>query len=99
MDLTAPSLQAPSTAPRTLDPERLSALRESAEALEASFLAEMLRLSGVAKPPSFGGGGAGEDAFAGFLSDAYAERLVDTGGLGLAESIFRSLVAREGAGE
>ena len=80
---------------QTIDPERIAALRASADALEASFLAEMLRHSGVAKPPSLGGGGAGEDAFAGFLSDEYANRLVEQGGLGLSEQIFEALVARE----
>jgi len=74
---------------------RQQALRNSAEALEQSFLAEMLRLSGVARPPETGGGGAGEDAFAGFLADAYAAELAETGGLGLAEGIYQSLLARE----
>ncbi|MEM8869774.1 MAG: rod-binding protein [Pseudomonadota bacterium] len=83
----------------SVDPARLSALRASAEALEASFLAEMLRHSGVAKPPQTGGGGAGEDAFAGFLADEYADRLVKSGGIGLSEQIFQALVAREDAAQ
>ncbi|MEM8787323.1 MAG: rod-binding protein [Pseudomonadota bacterium] len=78
-------------------PTRETALRNAAEELEASFLAEMLRLSGVAKPPETGGGGAGEDAFAGFLADAYARELVAAGGLGLSDHIYRALAAREGA--
>lgn len=96
MDAISSAAQSASAA--SIPSERLEALRGSAEALEASFLAEMLRLSGVAKPPSLGGGGAGEDAFASFLSDAYAEKLVSTGGLGLSEGIFQALVAREGGG-
>ncbi|WP_233417223.1 rod-binding protein [Halovulum marinum] len=74
---------------------RQQALRRSAVALEESFLGEMLRLSGVARPPDTGGGGAGEDAFAGFLADAYAAELAGAGGVGLAEQIYRALLARE----
>jgi len=87
----------PQTAPDAagLPPERLQALRGAAQELETSFLAEMLKHSGVARPPETANGGAGEEAFASFLSDAYARQLADTGGLGLAEHIFRSLVARE----
>lgn len=76
-------------------PTRQQALRNSAKELEQSFLAEMLRLSGVARPPESGGGGAGEEAFAGFLADAYAAELAETGGLGLAEGIYQSLLTRE----
>ncbi len=80
---------------RAIPPEREAALREVSQALEATFLAEMLRHTGVAKPPDGFGGGAGESAFASFLSDAYATELSRKGGIGLSEAIFRSLAARE----
>lgn len=83
---------APVSAPNA----RQDALRESATALEQSFLAEMLRHAGVARPPEFGGGGAGEDAFAGFLADAYAEELTRAGGIGLADHIFQALLKGNG---
>ena len=75
--------------------EREARLRSVSERLEASFLAEMLKQAGVAEPPKSFGGGAGETAFASFLADAYADALAARGGIGLSESIFRSLVARE----
>ncbi|WP_112320731.1 rod-binding protein [Oceanibium sediminis] len=75
------------------DPGRPQELRSAATALEQSFLAEMLRHSGVGTPPEGVNGGAGEDAFAGFLADAYADHLTRAGGLGLAEQIFQSLLA------
>ncbi|MHA3978341.1 rod-binding protein [Halovulum sp. GXIMD14794] len=84
------SLQA--MAPKTANTTRHEALRASASALEQSFLAEMLRHAGVARPPESGGGGAGEDAFSGFLADAYAEELTRAGGIGLADHIFEALV-------
>lgn len=78
-----------------ITPARLQALQGAATELEASFLAEMLKHAGVAKPPGAANGGPGEEAFSGFLSDAYARELAGAGGIGLSEHIFRSLLARE----
>ena len=94
----APLLGAPPSAP-ALTPEREAALMESARALEASFLAEMLGAAGMGETRQAMGGGAGEDAFGSLLTRAQAEEMTRAGGIGLARSIFESLVARErGAG-
>ncbi|MBL9059770.1 MAG: rod-binding protein [Mangrovicoccus sp.] len=74
------------------DPD--AALRRAAEKLESTFLSEMLRSAGLGETAETFGGGVGEDQFASFLSDAQAETIVTGGGIGLAESIFRSLKAR-----
>ncbi len=66
-------------------------LREVAKDLEASFLSEMLKHSGLGKPRESFGGGTGEDQFSSLLIDAQARAMVDAGGIGLAESIFQSL--------
>lgn len=66
-------------------------LREKAKDLEAAFLAEMLKLSGVGKMQDSFNGGAGEEQFSSFLADEYARIMVEKGGIGLAESIFQSL--------
>lgn len=79
-----------------LPPERFAAIQKVAEELEAGFLSEMLKHSGVATPSETMGGGAGETAFAGFLSDAYAAELAKIGGLGLSEHVVAALIAREG---
>lgn len=79
-------------------------LREKAEALESAFLAEMLRHSGPGSGPGEGfgslrgafGGGIGEEQFGSFLREAMAARMVRAGGIGLTESLLRSLGAREG---
>lgn len=63
-------------------------LRSAAQSFEASFLAEMLRYSGLNAMPAGFGGGAGEEAFASLLTDQYAELLSARGGIGLAERIF-----------
>jgi len=71
--------------------EEDTSLRKVAKELEASFLAEMLKYSGVAVPSDSFGGGAGEDAFASFLINQYADQFAGAGGIGLAENIFHSL--------
>ena len=70
-----------------------SALRRSAEALETAFLAEMFKATGIGLSPEGMTGGAGEEHFASFLSEAYARAMVARGGIGLADQIERSLVA------
>ncbi|MEO0914184.1 MAG: rod-binding protein [Pseudomonadota bacterium] len=69
------------------------ALAGKAKELEAAFLSEMLKAAGVGKPLESFGGGAGEDAFAGFLVREYATMMADRGGIGLAESIVKALSA------
>ncbi|OSP54738.1 rod-binding protein [Pseudoruegeria sp. SK021] len=72
-----------------------AALREVSVKLEASFLAEMLKSSGLGAGAGEFGGGEGEEQFASFLRDAQADSIARAGGLGLAESIFQSLKARQ----
>jgi hypothetical protein len=77
------------------DPSRGdAALREVARALEASFLAEMLKQASFGESRESFGGGAGEDQFASMLRNEHARLLADQGGIGLAESLFQALVAR-----
>lgn len=93
MDIT--SLPGPVPATPTRQPEPDRALRDKAEAFEAIFLAEMLKHGGINATPASAGGGAGEDAFASFLTDEYARLLAARGGLGLADQIFAALQATE----
>lgn len=68
-----------------------AALRSAAVALEAQFLSEMLKSAHFGEAREGFGGGAGEAQFASLLRDAQAERLAESGGIGLAEQIFRVL--------
>ena len=76
-------------------PLREARLRDAALRLEAGFLKEMLSAAGLGRVPSTLGGGAGEDQFASFLLEEQALRLARAGGIGLAESLFQSLAARD----
>jgi peptidoglycan hydrolase FlgJ len=67
-------------------------LREAAIKLEASFLAEMLKSTGMGKSRGAFGGGSGEDQFSSFLVRAQADQMARAGGIGLAESFFDALV-------
>ncbi|MEO0939523.1 MAG: rod-binding protein [Pseudomonadota bacterium] len=68
---------------------------DAAKKLEATFLAEMLKSAGLGQSRERFGGGAGEDQFASFLVQAQAEKMVDAGGIGLAETLFQSLKERD----
>lgn len=80
-----------------LRPEDEQDLRAVAQDLEASFIAEMLKHSGLGEAPDSFGGGHGEDQFSSFLRAEHARLLAEHGGIGLAEGIFRALVATSGA--
>ena len=69
-------------------------LREAAQKLEATFLAEMLKSAGVGAPRDTFGGGHGEEQFASFLREAQAEEMVKAGGIGLAEALFEAMKVR-----
>lgn len=66
-------------------------LRDAAQQIESLFLAEMLKSSGLDAVPGAFGGGVGEDHFSSFLIDAQAREMAKAGGIGLAESLCRSL--------
>lgn len=71
-----------------------AALRAAAHKLEAAFLAEMLKSAGLGESRDTFGGGAGEDQFSSFLVQAQAEKMVEAGGIGLAEALYESLKER-----
>lgn len=73
-------------------------LMEQARALEAAFLAEMLGHAGLGSPSDGAfSGGIGEEQFASFLRQEQAAAMVERGGIGLAEHLFRAMT-QGGAG-
>ncbi|UWR24272.1 rod-binding protein [Sulfitobacter sp. S190] len=56
----------------------------------------MLDAAGLGKSRESFGGGAGEDQFGSFLVQEQARQITKSGGIGLAESIFAALKARNG---
>ena len=94
-DLTIPQPSA-QPAEQGLSPGRAAELRRAAQDMEAAFLSEMLRHSGLGAARESFGGGVGEDQFSSLLRTEHARALAESGGIGLAESLFNALAAREG---
>jgi peptidoglycan hydrolase FlgJ len=65
-----------------------------AQELEAAFLAEMLSHAGLGDTEGPFAGGHGEAQFASFLRQEQARLMVQAGGIGLAEVIFNTMVAK-----
>ena len=70
-------------------------MRQAAQELEVTFLAEMLKTAGFGKPVEAFGGGAGEEHFSSFLVQAQAEAMVQAGGIGLSETFYKALMEKE----
>jgi peptidoglycan hydrolase FlgJ len=90
-----PAIPLPTSPGSPLSPERQDALMAKAEDLEATFLAEMLGHAGLGQSRESFGGGHGEDQFASFLKQEQARMIVERGGIGLAEAIFKTMAASE----
>lgn len=73
-----------------------ASLERAAKEFEAVFLSEMLTHAGLGAVPETFGGGVGEEGFSGMLVREYAERIAQTGRIGIAEQVFEALVARSG---
>lgn len=80
-------------------PNHEAALREVAQDLEAAFLAEMLKHAGFGEARDSFGGGVGEEQMSSLLRAEHANALAAQGGVGLAESIFQSLLRQSGGAQ
>lgn len=79
-----------SAAPPRIVPDRI---RETAEAFEASFVAQMLRpmFEGISTDAPFGGGEA-EATWRGFLIDEMGKQVARSGGIGLADQVVSEMI-------
>lgn len=73
-------------------------MRETAQAFEASFLAQMLRpmFEGLSTEAPFGGGNA-EATWRGFMIDEMAKQVVQAGGIGLSDRIMSEMLKMQEA--
>ncbi len=101
-DLTAaiapPSLVAPTDgAQNAVELAKRGQIRQTAEKFEASFLSIMLQqmFDGVETSAPFGGG-PGEQMFKSFMTEAMANKMVKTGGVGLANTVQREMLRLQG---
>jgi len=72
--------------------------REQAQGFEAMFLSSMFQhmFTGIDGDGPFGGG-TGVGVWRSFLSDEYAKSYAKSGGVGLADQVYRSLLAHQEA--
>jgi peptidoglycan hydrolase FlgJ len=79
-------------------PDAKAKARANAVDFEAMFLSSMFNnmFTSIDGEGPFGGGGAG-GVWRSFLSDEYAKSFAKAGGLGLADSVYRSLIAQQEA--
>jgi flagellar protein FlgJ len=73
-------------------------MRETAEAFEASFIAQMLRpmFQGLSTEAPFGGGEA-EATWRGFLIDEMGKQVARAGGVGLADHVVAQMIRMQEA--
>lgn len=88
--IAMPNLTAPPTS-ATPPGEDQPALRRLAAEMETAFLSEMLGYAGLGQHDDAFGGGIGEEQFSSFLREEQAGLMVRSGGIGLAESLFRAM--------
>ena len=84
-----------SAAPPRVVPDRI---KQTAEAFEASFIAQMLRpmFEGLSTEAPFGGGQA-EETWRSFLIDEMAKQTVRSGGIGLADQVMSTMLKMQEA--
>ena len=87
----------PSGPPKMPKASASDPLRAAAEKLEAGFWAEMLKSAQPEENKNSFSSGIGETQFYSFLRTAHADALVRGGGLGLAETIYQSLLKQNNA--
>ena len=81
---------------RASEPKANEEMWRIAEEFEAVFLSEMLKHTGLGQMPETFNGGAGERGFSSMLVQEYAAEIARDGSIGLAEQIYRAMVARSG---
>ena len=79
--------------PQAPPPAPTARMRETAEAFEASFLAQMLKpmFEGLKTDGMFGGG-QGEETWRSFMIEAMAKQTVQAGGIGLADQVVAQML-------
>ena len=83
----------PISPPRTQPAAPTARMRETAEAFEASFLAQMMKpmFEGLKTDGMFGGG-QGEETWRSFMIEAMARQTVKAGGIGLADQVVAQML-------
>ena len=93
-----PSLIQPTNGPaNAAELAKRGQIKETAQKFESSFLSIMLQqmFDGVETSAPFGGG-PGEAMFKSFMAEAMANKMVKSGGIGLATTVQREMLKMQG---
>jgi len=92
-----PNLIAPPAAPSAAELAKRGEIKDTSKKFEAAFLSIMLQqmFEGTETSAPFGGG-PGEQMFKSFMAQAMADKMVKTGGVGLAASVQREMLKMQG---
>ena len=99
--LAAQTLAADRLAPRQPDAPaqdraaRNAQLKEQAREFEAVFVSQMLKHAGLTEALNGSGNKFGGEAFSNMLTEQYAHELIENGGFGLTEEIYRQLLEKD----
>jgi Rod binding domain-containing protein len=88
-----------SLAARGAKPDIHAKARSNAVEFESVFLNSMFSqmFTGIDGEGPFGGGGAGAGVWRSFLTEQYAKSFAKAGGVGIADHVYRSLIAHQEA--
>ncbi|WP_169568897.1 rod-binding protein [Sneathiella limimaris] len=90
---TAAATQATQATGKTAKPVDLKA-KQTAEEFEAFFISQMFNhMSSGLQPDKTFGGGESEKVFRSMLNDEYAKSMSRQGGVGIAEMVYREILA------
>ena len=92
-----PALLQPPAAMSAAEMAKRGDIKTTAQKFEASFLSIMMQqmFAGVQTSAPFGGG-AGEEMFKSFLTEAMAKQVTKAGGLGIAASVSHEMLKLQG---
>lgn len=92
-----PATPATLIAPAAPADSRAEAIRKVAQDFEAMVLGQLLQpMFNALDADGLGGGGAGEKMFRPMLVENYARGIATKGGIGVADAVFRELMAIQG---
>lgn len=98
LHLQTGTIGAPASTPHAGKTDVRAVLRQRAVDFEAVYLAQMLQpmFAGTEATPPFGGG-TGEDIWRSMQTQEYGKAIAQRGGVGIADAVFRELVAAQAA--
>jgi Rod binding domain-containing protein len=96
----APNLLKAAPIATAADLAKRGEIKKTAQEFESQFLSVMLgQMFTATELGAPFGGGAGEDMFKSFMTDAFAKQMAKSGGVGVADAVGREMLKMQGLTE